>query len=120
MFRQGCKPVSSSSRVTTGVKLTNSQTVSTKNGFASALKAAVTAGASGFPSGVESTQKISALISSCVSRSQESAWSQESTKTFTVPAGKRIVVVQTVLQFTSPYSKDNCSLYTHESVEISS
>ena len=103
--------------ITTGITLTESETVSTKVGFEYSLTSSVSAGIGGFSAGLESTATYTYEIQRSLSTSTESSWSKETTTTFTAPAGKQYKIFQTVLDFSSPYQLDDCSLYSHERIE---
>lgn len=100
-------------KIITGLKLTRSKTVSIKVGFEKSLTASV--GAAGLGSAGFSTKFFAEIHTSLLTES-ESSWSKETTTEFTAPAGKHYIVYQTVLDFSSPYKKDDCSLYTHERI----
>ena len=105
-------------RITTGIKMSKSESVSTKVGFELSLKASVSAGIGGyFSAALETTATFTHEIHRSLSTSTESSWSKETTTKFTAPAGKRYKVFQTILDFSSPYQLDDCSLYSHERIE---
>ena len=97
--------------ITTGIILTESNTVSTKVGFEYSLTNSVEA------AGMESTATFTSEIATSLSTSRESSWSKQTTTTFTAPAGKHYKIFQIILDFSSPYQLDDCSLYTHERIE---
>ena len=100
------------------MKLTKSQSLSTKIGFEYSLKSSVSA-VPGISPGMESELKLTTQIESSVSSSEESSWIKETTTTYTAPAGKKYKVLQTLLDFSSPLELDNCCRYCHERIEES-
>lgn len=117
LYRQGTQNVTKEFKITTGMKLTRSQSLTTRIGFEYSLKSSVSAGIEGLTAGMESQYKISTEISTTVSSSEEKFWSKETTTTYTAPAGKKYRVLQTLVDFSSPLDSDNCCLYCVERVE---
>ena len=119
IYRQGTKDVIKEFKITTGVKLTNSQSLTTKVGFEYSLKSSLSAGIDGITAGMESQYKFSLQLETSVSSSEEKSWSKETTTTYTAPARKKYRVLQTLIDFSSPLDSDNCCLYCQERIEES-
>ena len=100
----------------TGIKLTKSNSLTTRVGFQYSLKSSLSVSKGIFSAGTESTATYSAQIEASTSSSEERSWSKSIKKTFTVPAGKRFRVVQKVFNFESRLDIDNCTLYCEEKV----
>ena len=113
-FRQGTHDITVTYEVTTGLKLTRSSSLTTRVGFEYSLKSSLSAGIEGISAGMESTATFSTQIETSVSSSEEKFWTKTITKNYTVPAGKKYRVLQTVLDFSSPLEIDDCSLYFEE------
>ena len=106
-------------KIITGMKLTASQSLTTKVGFEYSLKSSVSAGIEGLTAGMESQYKISTEIDSSISSSEERYWSRETSTTYIAPAGKNYSVLQTLVDFSSPLDSDNCCLYCMERIKES-
>ena len=102
------------------MKLTNSQSLTTKFGFEYSLKSSLSAGIEGITAGMESQYTFSVQLESSVSSSEEKSWSKETTMTYIAPAGKKYQVFQTLVDFSSPLDSDNCCLYCQERIQESS
>ena len=113
-FRQGTHDITVTYEVTTGLKLTRSSSLTTRVGFEYSLKSSLSAGIEGISAGMESTATFSTQIETSVSSSEEKFWTKTIKKNYTVPAGKKYRVLQTVLDFSSPLEIDDCSLYFEE------
>lgn len=103
--------------VTTGVKLTNSKSITTKVGFEYSLKSSLGASFKGITAGVEATTTISSQLETSLMSSEDKFWSKQTKTIYTAPAGKRYRIVQTLVDFSSPLEADNVSLYLTERIE---
>lgn len=112
--RQGSQPLEEEIEVTQGLKVTTSQTISTKVGFKYSLKASINS----VPMiSSEVTAEMYAELETSLSRGEEKSWSMTRKRKFSAPAGKNYRVKQYKADFTSPIQTDNCSLRCKYKVE---
>ena len=118
--RQGTTDITKQFKITTGMKLTNSESLSTKFGFEYSLKSSASIGIEGVgKAGMEIQSKFSFSLEAGWSKSKEESWSKETTTTYIAPAGKKYRVLQTFIDFSSPLDSDNCCFYCRERIEES-
>lgn len=113
--REGSVPFSEEISVTTGIKLTSTESISFTVGLETSLKSSVSL--TGVSEDIES--KLSLQIDSSLSQTEEKNWSRTSKITFTAPIGKNYRVKQLSCEFVSPLSSDNCVLTCHYVIEES-
>ena len=88
--RNGTKDIEIEVTVTTWIKLTKSQSVTTKVGLEYSLKSSISAGIDGLSAGMESTFTLYAQVETSISSSEEKFWPKEIKEKYTAPAGKFI------------------------------
>ena len=111
--RAGSRPYKQKTTVTMGLKLTSSNSLTSKVGLEVALAFAV----SGVGVSAEMTARVTSEISEYMSSSEEKSWSKTEETTFSAPAGKNYRVKQTVFRFSSPLGEDNLDLRSKYTIE---
>ena len=109
--RTGSKDFSREETVTVGLKLSNSQSLSTKLGVETALTASTSPEVPGSSFSTELSRKITSEITTSMSSSSEQTWSTTTKTTFTAPAGKNYRVRQRVIGFDSQLPQDDMLLH---------
>jgi len=103
--RQGTQDFAETIKITSGIVMTYSESLTTKVGLEATLKKSVA------KLGGDVEAKVSTEISKALSKGTEQSWSYEREITFTAPAGKNYRVLQDQVKFNSDLKRDNIIFY---------
>jgi len=98
--RTGSQDFSERVKITTGLKLTKSESFSTTTSLTFSLEAAL--------NGIGASTELKTELSDTLETGSEKNWVTEREITFTAPAGKNYRVKQQVASFTSIVDADDC------------
>ena len=112
-YRQGTYSIKRVRKLTEGMKLTTSNTITTKLGYKSSLTASLSASAFGATIGAAATHHLSHEIRNSITTTEERYWSREEKVTFTIPAGIVYRVMQINVQFNSLLAADDGVFRSH-------
>jgi len=113
--RKGTNDFSETVKVSKGLKLMSSSSLSTKVGLETSIEKSI--GKAGI--GGKASAKLTTEISTSMESSTEETWTEEREVTFTAPAGKQYRVWQEQLSLDSDVKSDNIRFYGEYTIEES-